>query len=243
MLFVAGVFLVPLLLISINYSAISDLRILVPLSSLVVERDVYLHDPDIFSKTQNKKDSTCFTAPSDNIFCYEKPRMDQRNGISYTTGDVGIDGRIGNVTIFDSMHGVSYVSSAARIDGKLHFEQVDGDEGPYLTMKKITRIQGDTASMTFADKNYSRGGNNGTAAYAITDKFEFSVTVQKYDTFIAACSNYQGTAAHLVQYLGVTTIDGVDYFMTWHTIVASEKGIACDYPEIIRASLRHNFGA
>ena len=87
--------------------------------------------------------------------------MDQRNGISYTTGDVGIDGRIGNVTIFDSMHGVSYVSSAAGIDGKLHFEQVDGDEGPYLTMKKITRIQGDTASMTFADKNYSRRGGGG----------------------------------------------------------------------------------
>ena len=76
----------------------------------------------------------------------------------------------------------------------------------------------------------------------ITDKFEFSATVLKYDTLIATCSNYHGTCADLLQYMGVRTIDGIDYSMTWHTLVASERGVACNYPEIIQASLRHNFG-
>ena len=61
------------------------------------------------------------------------------------------------------MHGVSYMCSAARIDGKLHFEQVDGHDSSYFTMKKITRIHGYTASITFADKDYSRGSGDGMA--------------------------------------------------------------------------------
>ena len=65
--------------------------------------------------------------------------------------------------------------------------------------------------------------------------------MQKFRTFITNCSNYEGTSANLIQYLEVTTIDGVDYFMTWHTLVSSETGIACDYPHIIKASLKHDF--
>ena len=38
------------------------------------------------------------------------------------------------------------------------------------------------------------------------------------------------------------TIDGVDYFLTWHMLAHSEKGVACDYPQIIQHSLNHNFG-
>lgn len=127
--------------------------------------------------------------------------------------------------------GVSYITSDVGIDGELHFERIDNDDS-YFTMKKITRIHDDTAKITFADKGYSE----------ISNKFEFTTIVQKYDTFIAECSNSEGTSADLVQYLGVTVIDGVDYFVTWHTLVSSEKGIACDYPQIIKYSFGHDFG-
>ena len=193
---------------------------------MVVERGVYSEDPDAFSKIQNSEDATCFTTPSGNVFCYGKPLMHQRSG---------------NSAAPDPMYGISHVTSAAGINGELHLDQVGG-KGPYATMKKITRIQGDTVSITFSDNNYNMGLGNGTAAYRITDKFEFSATVQKYDTFITHCGNYQGTVVHLVQYAGMTTVDGVDYFVTWHTLATPEKGIACDYPEIIRASLGHDFG-
>jgi len=45
----------------------------------------------------------------------------------------------------------------------------------------------------------------------------------------------------IVQYLGVDTIDGLDYFLTWHMLANSEQGVTCDYPEIIQHSLEHNF--
>ena len=226
-LFAASAVLVSLLLISINYSAISDFYTYsVPLNSMVVQRWVYLQDPDTFSKTQNGENSDCFTTPPGNVFCYEKPLMHKRSG---------------NSTVPDSMHGVSRVTSAAGVNGELHLDQV-GSKGSYFTMENITRIQGDTARITFADNSYNMGQIGGAAVYVISDKFEFSATVQKYDTFITHCGNYQGTVAHLVQYVGVTTIEGVDYFVTWHTLATSEKGIPCDYPEIIRASLGHEFG-
>ena len=227
-LFAASAVLVSLLLISINHSAISDFYAYsTSMNSLVVERGVYSEDPDTFSKMQSSKDATCFTTPPGNVFCYGKPLMHQRSG---------------NSTAPDRMSGVSHVTSAAGINGELHLDQVGG-KGPYFTMKKITRIHGDTVSITFADNNYNAGLlRNGTAVYMITDKFEFSATVQKYDTFITHCGNYQGTVVHLVQYAGMTTVEGVDYFVTWHTLATSEKGIACDYPEIIRASLGHDFG-
>lgn len=215
-LFVICTIYVPIMMIALLYPQIYDFYTYsVPLNKFVVERGIYSTDSDIFSKIQNKEDSSCFTSPSKNFFCYEKPRMYEKGGISY-------------------------VSSATGIDGELHLERTDNDDS-YFTMKKITRIHGDTANITFADKNYTRG-NNERVNYKITDKFEFTVTVQKYDTFITNCSNYDGTRADLVQYLGVTTIEGVDYFMTWHTLVSSEQGISCDYPQIIKASLKHNFG-
>ena len=215
-LFVICSVYVPVMLIALLYSQIHDFYTYsAPLNKFVVERMAYSDDPDIFSKTQNKEGSSCFTTPSKNIFCYEKPRMYENSG-------------------------VSYVRSATGIDGELHFDRTDNDSS-YFTMKKITRINGDTAEITFADKNY-RIGNKDRVDYEITDKFEFTATVQKYDTFITHCSNSEGTTANLVQYLGVTTIEDADYFMTWHTLVTSENGIDCDYPQIIKASMNHDFG-
>ena len=99
----------------------------------------------------------------------------------------------------------------------------------------------DTAIITFADKDY-RTGNKDRTTYEITEKFEFSTPVEKFDTFITHCGNFEGTGATVVQYLGVTAIHGVYYFVTWHTVITSEEGLPCKYPELIQHSLKHNFG-
>ncbi len=151
-----------------------------------------------------------------NYFCYAKPRIYENDLtlISYLIGENGIS-------------------------GELHFDNVD--VGPnYFTMKGMSVINEDTAMITFADKDY-RVGNSTFALYEITDDFEFSTVVEKFDTFIVKCDNYEGTRVTLVQYLGITTIDDVEYFLTWHTIAESKSGIACDYPQIIQHSLKHNF--
>ncbi len=94
--------------------------------------------------------------------------------------------------------------------------------------------------ITFADNNY-RVGNMERTTYEITDKFEFDAIVEKFDSFIAKCNNYEGTLVTIVQYLGVDTLDGIDYFLTWHTLAESEQGISCNYPQIIQFSLDYNF--
>ena len=45
-----------------------------------------------------------------------------------------------------------------------------------------------------------------------------------------------------MQYMGIITIDEIDYVATWHIWASSEKGITCKYPEIIENSFGHNFG-
>ena len=75
-LFVISTVFVPLLLISLNYSAIHDYYVYsIPLNSLVVEPSFYSNNPDQFQKTYEDEDSQCFTSPSMNFFCDAKPRM------------------------------------------------------------------------------------------------------------------------------------------------------------------------
>ena len=93
---------------------------------------------------------------------------------------------------------------------------------------------------TFADKDY-RIGNKDRTTYEIIEKFEFDTVVEKYDSFITHCGNFDGSAATIVQYLGVVNIDDVDYFVTWHTVITSPDGFECKYPEIIQQSLKHEF--
>ena len=187
------------------------------LNKMTLFEDPLFSDPDKFTEISEKKDSKCFTTPSMNYFCYAKPRM-------YDTGS-----------------GVSWlVSNTTKISGELHFDNVD--VGPsYFTIKNMTLLNGDTAKITFADKNY-RVGNSTSTLYEINDDFEFTKIIEKFDTFVAKCDNYEGTSVTVVQYLGVTSIDGVDYFMTWHTNAHSEDGIACDYPQIIQNSFDNDFG-
>lgn len=217
-LFVISAIMVPLLLISLNSSTIVDFYAYsVPLNKMILFEDPLFTNPDKFIEISEKKDSKCFTAPSMNYFCYPKPRM-------YGEG-IGVSWLISNTT---------------KISGELHFDNVD--VGPsYFTMKGMSVIKGDTAMITFADNDY-RVGNRDITNYEIIDEFEFSTVIEKFDTFIAKCNYYDGTSVTLVQYLGITTMDDVEYFLTWHTIAESESGITCDYPQIIQHSIRHDFG-
>ncbi len=214
-IFVISTILVPLLLISLNYTVIRDFYVYsVPLNNLTIEHWAYSDDPWIFQKTYEKEWSHCFTTPSMNHFCYEKPRMYEKNGVSYVIGSNGIN-------------------------GELHFDPTHIGAS-YFTIKNMTVISKDIAMITFADKNYHIG-NEIMTKYEITNEFEYSATIEKFDTFISHCNNYGGTAVTVVQYLGITTIDDVDYFMTWHVPATSKQGLKCDYPEIIQHSLKHHF--
>ncbi len=187
------------------------------LDKFTLFEDPFFTDSDKFLEISEKKDSKCFTTPSMNYFCYAKPRM-------YETG-IGVSWLISNTT---------------KISGELHFDNVNVGPG-YFTMKNMTQIKGDTAKITFANKDY-RVGNSTSTLYEINDDFEFTEIIEKFDTFVAKCDNYEGTSVTVVQYLGITTIDDVDYFMTWHTNALSEEGIVCDYPRIIQNSFDNDFG-
>ena len=184
------------------------------LKTISIEKGVYSDDPAIYQKTIQKEGSTCYTSPSVNNFCFEKPRMNDEYGISYIRGENDVQ-------------------------GELHFDPVEKGVN-YFTIKNMTRINDETALITLADKNYSRSNINGTI-YSIDEKFEHSMVLKKFDSFISHCHNKQGTSFEIVQYLGITTIEDRDYFMTWHTIGSSEHGIRCDYPEIMEYSLQFNF--
>lgn len=213
-LFVFSVFLILVLLISVNYSAIHDFYTYsMPLNNLKIIRDGY--GVKSFQDIQDREGSACFTMPSQNYFCYTKPRMHDNGGISFVAGSNGAQ-------------------------GEMHFDPVDTGVF-YFTIKNMTKISSDEAMITLADKDY-RIGNEKTTLYEIADKFEYSTTIKKFDAFISHCSNYDGTYVTIVQYLGTATINGTEYFMTWHTGANSTKGIACDYPQIIKYSFGHNFG-
>ena len=185
-----------------------------PLNKMTLWADPFFSDPDKFAEINEKKDTRCFTTPSMNYFCYAKPRM-------YEEG-IGVSWLISNTT---------------KISGELHFDNVN--VGPsYFTIKNMTQIDGDTAMITFADRDgYVYEQTSKRAAI-----FEFSRIVEKFDTFVAKCENMEGTSVTIVQYLGIITIDSVDYFMTWHLNANSEAGIACDYPQIIQNSFDNDFG-
>ena len=213
-LFVISTIYLPIMLILLFYPQIDDYYTYsVPLNSLVIPD--YL--PDIaenFQEMYDYKDSECFTTLNGNLFCYSSP-------------------------LFEGIPRPSYVIGENGFDGEIHFDPVDYGTS-YFTMKNMTRISDDIAMITFADRDY-RVGNSTFAKYEITDEFEFTEVIEKFDTFIAKCHNYEGTSVTLVQYLGIKTIEGTDYFLTWHTSADSESGVVCDYPQIIQHSLKHNF--
>lgn len=190
-----------------------------PLNDMKIEPHIYSPDGlslQFFNKIKNMEGSTCITTPSKNYFCYSKPRMFENGG-------------------------VSYISDSNGIEGELHFSQVGKEGGFYFTIKNMTKINDNEAMITFSDKNY-RMGNDTNTIYQINDKFQYSTTIKKFDTFISNCSDYKGNHVNIVQYLGTKTIGGVEYFITWHTLGDTKNGIDCKYPDIIKYSLRHHFG-
>jgi len=212
-LFAISCIFVPLLLISMNYESISNFyEYSVPLNNLVIPDHADIVKN--FQKMYDYKDTECFTTPNGNLFCYSSP-------------------------LFEDGPRTAIVLSENGFDGEIHFDPVDPGTS-YFTMKNMTRISDDTVMITFADNNY-RVGNKDRTIYEITDKFEFDAIVEKFDSFIAKCNNYEGTSVTIVQYLGVDTVDGIDYFLTWHIHADSEQGISCNYPQIIQHSLKHNF--
>lgn len=216
-LFVISTIFVPLLLVSLNYSALEDYYAYsVPLNSMKLWSD-FQDSPEKFQKTKDLKNSKCLTTPSMNEFCYPIPKISDKLWTAWLVGnDTGFDG------------------------GEMHFDNVNTGTF-YFTMKTMTQIKENMALMTFADNDY-RVGNSTRTVYEITDKFELVVALEKFDTFIAKCNNYEGTSITIVQYLGIETIDDNDYFVTWHTGADLEKPITCDYPEIIQYSLEYDFG-
>ncbi|EIJ65742.1 hypothetical protein BD31_I0818 [Candidatus Nitrosopumilus salaria BD31] len=219
LLLTMSVIMVGVILISINYSAIVDFYIYsVPLNKATIIPNFTLK-PNEFQDVHDDKDSTCYTTPSMNQYCYEKPKIHDSQNRGHLT---------------------SFITGNNGINGELHFDKV-GLEGGIFTIKNMEMIGKNTALFTFADNDY-RVGNKDRTTYEITDKFEFHTIIEKYDTFIAKCNNYEGTSVTIVQYLGVDTIDGIDYFLTWHTLANSEQGVTCDYPQIVQHSFGHNFG-
>ena len=206
--------MVPLLLISLNYSAIDNFYVYsVPLNSIELWND-FLDSPQEFQRIRDMPDSKCFTTPSENEFCYYKPGG---------SGPMKTSTIVGNDIRFDG--------------GEMHFDNLNIGMS-YFTMKNMTRVDGDEVLITFGD----RDGIVSERLSAKTVIFEFSAIVEKFDTFVSNCSHPEGTSVTIVQYLGIETIDSVDYFVTWHTGGDLKKPIRCDYPEVIQYSLKHDFG-
>ena len=205
-----------LILLSLNYSEMHAAYTFgSALNKITVEPNFPLEE-GTFEETRDSKDSLCFVTPNHNQYCYKKPRV------------------FGEDTL------VSTIVGDNRINGEMHLDPVDSGVH-YFTMNGMTRIHGDTANIFFADKDY-RIGNRDRTTYEITEDFEYSAVIEKFDTFITHCGNFDGTGVTIVQYLGVITLDGMDYFATWHAVGSSEKGVPCKYPELIHHSLNHNFG-
>ena len=171
-----------------------------------------------FQSVHKEKEPICLITPYSNLFCYKKPIVQQGQDVDHLS---------------------SIIFGDNGINGEIHFDKV-GLDGGIFTIKKMAFMDNNTALFTFADKDY-RIGNKDRTTYEILEKFEFNAIVKKYDSFITHCGSFDGSSATIVQYLGTTTIDNTDYFVTWHTVITSNDGFECKYPEIIQQSLKHYF--
>ena len=213
-LFVISAIMVPLLLISLNYESISDFyNIAQPLNDFVLDDWISSNYPDRFQEIKELDDSTCFVTPTNNQYCYKKPKGGEDFKSTHPIGDNGIS-------------------------GELHLEPLHNITG-YWTMKEITPINQDSAVITFSD-NSERYPKNTLDRWHMTE-FEFTKIIKKYDTFVAICSN-NGKNLEVMQFLGIITIEKVDYVATWHIGAASENAVDCKYPQIIQASFGVDFG-
>ena len=214
-LFVISAIMVPLLLISLNYESISEFYTYsIPLKSFSAKPMTFVYEPDRFEKIKGMDDSTCFVTPTNNEYCYKFP-------------------------IGDEDFRVSHPLSSAGISGELHLEPADNAEG-YWSMSSIVPITNNSAIITFSD-NSDRYPPETLARWLLTEEFEFTRTVEKFDTFVSHCAGDRKNM-EVMQYLGIITVEDTDYVATWHIAVSSDVEITCKYPEIIMNSFGVDFG-
>lgn len=215
LLFIISVAMVFTITFSLNYGTISDYyKYAVPLNTLVPNPNFFMDNQDRFQAISNHEESNCFMTRNENLFCYNKPRGLSDDGIL-----------------------ISYVIGKNGIDGEMHFDPVENGTS-YFLMSNISKGKDESAIITFADKGYKVGAD---AHASLSGGFEFSAKVEPFDTFVSHCNTGEGKSVTIVQYLGIKTVDGKEYFATWHMPADSKDGVACDYPQIIKHSLGHNF--
>lgn len=214
-LFVISTIMVPLLLISLNYESINNFyTISVPMNSFVAEPMDFSNDPNRFQRIKGLEDSTCFVTPANNEYCFKYP-------------------------IGDEEFRYSHPIRSDEVSGEMHLEPANNATG-YWSMSKIVPVSDDSAIITFSD-NSDRYPPETLARWLVTEEFEFTRTVEKYETFVSHCAG-DGFHMEIMQYLGLFTIEDTDYLATWHVHVTSDQEIACKYPQIIQASFGHDFG-
>ena len=200
-------------LLSVNHTAISDFYAYsVPYNDFAVVHMAYSADPDSFQLTKQRQDSVCLVTPSGNEYCYGRP---------HNTGDVKI----------------TYIVGSNGINGEMHLAPIGRASG-YWAISKMVPVSETVGVITFSD---SASLYHDLSESDTPEEFEFTRTVERYDTFVANCRN-DGKVVDIVQYLGVVAVEGADYVATWHVHAESERGIPCKYPEIIRHSFGHSFG-
>ena len=220
LLLVISVGMIGTILISTNYTAIENhYTYSIPLNKAEIIPNFLPNNINEFETVSKEKDSRCYVTPSMNQYCYKKPKIHEGH---------------------DRNHLSSIIVGDNGINGEIHFDRV-GIEGGIFTIKNMTLVDENSALITFADKDY-RIGNKDRTTYEIIEDFEFTENVKKFDSFITHCGNNDGSAATIVQYLGTETINDIDYFLTWHTVIIPENSFECKYPEIIQYSLKHEFG-
>ncbi|WP_316504235.1 hypothetical protein [Nitrosopumilus sp.] len=177
------------MLISLNYSAIVDFYTYsVPLNKFTVEQVGYSEDPNRFQRISQQGDSTCFVTPSSNEYCYEKPKGNKEFRFSHPAGSNGIN-------------------------GEMHFDPANNAKG-YYTMSSITPISNNTGIITFSNKCHDYSDES-MSQWQFTEDFEFTRTIEKYDTFVTLFSN-NGKYVEIIRYMGIITVDELDYVATWH---------------------------
>ena len=202
-------------LFSVNHATINDFYAYsVPYNDFAVAHMAYSSDPDSFQLTKQQQGSACFVTPSNNEYCYKRP---------HSVGDVLI----------------TYIVGSNGIDGEMHLEPVGRAIG-YWAIGKMIPVSDAIGVITFSD-NTSLYHDGALSRSNMSVEFEFTETVERYDTFVANCRN-GGKVVDIVQYLGVVTVEGTGYVATWHVHAESDRGIPCKYPEIIKHSFGHDFG-
>ena len=142
---------------------------------------------------------------------------------------------IHNEFCYENLSEFTPVTSVTGLDGEIVLKRADSNDTGYSTINQMSDGDGDSVTATFESDGWNHA----------TDDTELNLEMKPYDSVITGCFDnvHGGTDAVLVMYLGITTVDDVDYFMTWHGMITSgDLSAQCSYPETVHASIGHDFG-